>query len=55
MDVVTAIENCDKGRGDRPSVAITIADCGELGADAVEPEKAAEGGEAKATPIRAEL
>ena len=50
MDVVEAVENCEKGRGDKPTVPIIIADCGEL---PMEEETDAATGEAKV--LRAEL
>ncbi|CAD6565722.1 MAG: Peptidyl-prolyl cis-trans isomerase B [Cyphobasidiales sp. Tagirdzhanova-0007] len=50
MDVVSAIENCEKGRGDKPSVPITIADSGELPVEAEVDEQTG----AK-VPVRADL
>jgi len=40
MDIVTKIENCEKGEGDKPAKDVVIADCGELPATA--PEGAAD-------------
>jgi peptidylprolyl isomerase len=33
MELVSEIENCEKGGGDEPAVAIVIADCGEMPKD----------------------
>jgi hypothetical protein len=52
MDVVTKVEKCPKGRGDKPIKPITIADSGELPVESTEEAPAAE---AAASPVRAEL
>ncbi|KIM45221.1 hypothetical protein M413DRAFT_441904 [Hebeloma cylindrosporum] len=49
MDIVRAIENVQKGGGDRPKVDVIIADSGEL---PVEPIKDADGNE---VPLHVEL
>ncbi|KAJ7772570.1 cyclophilin-like domain-containing protein [Mycena maculata] len=51
MDVVHAIENVAKGRGDKPEVDVIIADSGEL---PIEPEVETET-DGKEVPIHAEL
>ncbi|KAH9931088.1 cyclophilin-like domain-containing protein [Epithele typhae] len=50
MDIITAIENVDKGRNDRPEQDIIVADCGELPVDTVETAA-----DEKEVPAHAEL
>jgi len=49
MDVVSKVENTSKGAGDKPSVDIIIADCGELEVEKVVDEAGNE------VPVREEL
>ncbi|KZV74427.1 hypothetical protein PENSPDRAFT_573007 [Peniophora sp. CONT] len=49
MDIVTAIENVAKGRGDKPLEDVTIVDCGELEFDLEVDE------EGNQVPLHAEL
>lgn len=49
MDVVKKVENCKKGRGDKPEVKIVIAASGELPMEENLDENGAQ------IPLRAEL